>query len=200
MRRIGLYFGSFNPIHVGHIQVADLILNEAKFDEVWFVPSPLNPHKSEETLIPADIRLKWVQMALQNLPQFLCSDVEFHLTKPSYTYKTVKHLYSVYPNDKFELIMGADNLNSFHKWQNANELAQICPLNVYPRPGYVKPDSMPFNAKWFEAPLLDISATQIRDILWENHNSPEIASERIQTLVPQEIKESLAAFFQSIKP
>lgn len=200
MRKIGLYFGSFNPIHVGHIQVADLILKKANFDEVWFVPSPLNPHKSEETLIPADIRLKWVQMALQNLPQFLCSDVEFHLPIPSYTFKTVKHLYSVYPNDQFELIMGADNLHNFHKWQNAQELSEICPLNVYPRPSYPKPEIMPFGAKWFEAPLLDISATQIRDILWENTHTPEQALSLIQDLVPHEITESLTAFFQSIKP
>lgn len=200
MRNIGLYFGSFNPIHVGHIQVANLIMEKAKFDEVWFVPSPLNPHKSEETLIPAEIRLKWVQMALQNLPQFLCSDVEFHLSIPSFTYKTVKHLTSVYPDDHFELIMGADNLYNFHKWQNANELAEICPLNVYPRPGFPKPDEMPYNAKWFDAPLMEISATQIRDILWQNHDQMELADKSIQHLVPQEIKESLTSFFQSIKP
>jgi nicotinic acid mononucleotide adenylyltransferase len=97
--------------------------------------------------------------------------------------------------------MGADNLHIFHSWQHAEELAEICPLNVYPRPGYPKPkEPIPFNAKWFEAPLLDISATQIRDLLWNvdvtSHNTEEI----LQTLVPQEIIEDLTSFFQTIKP
>ncbi len=201
MARIGLYFGSFNPIHIGHIQVAILIWKKANFDEIWFVPSPLNPHKSEETLIPADIRLKWVQLALQHQDHMKCCDIEFTLPKPSYTHKTVANIYQQFPDHQFELIMGADNLHSFHSWQHAEELAKMCPLNVYPRPGYPKPqEPIPFNAKWFDAPLLDISATQIRDLLWNvdltNHNTEEL----LQTLVPQEIIEDLTAFFQTIKP
>ena len=201
MAKIGLYFGSFNPIHVGHIQVALLICEKANFDEVWFVPSPLNPHKSEETLIPAEFRLKWVSMALTNQNKMLCCDIEFSLPKPSYTHKTVVELYQIYKEHQFELIMGADNLHSFHKWQHAQELAQMCPLNVYPRPGYPKPTGdMPFQATWYEAPLLEISATQIRDILWDSSTSEDAKNETLSSLVPIEILDDLTAFFQTVYP
>ena len=201
MAKIGLYFGSFNPIHVGHIQVALLICEKANFDEVWFVPSPLNPHKSEETLIPAEFRLKWVSMALKNQDKMLCCDIEFSLPKPSYTHKTVVELYQIYKEHQFELIMGADNLHSFHNWQQAEELAQMCPLNVYPRPGYPKPTGdMPFQATWYEAPLLEISATQIRDILWDSSTSEDAKNETLSSLVPVEILDDLTAFFQTVYP
>ena len=201
MAKIGLYFGSFNPIHVGHIQVALRICEKANFDEVWFVPSPLNPHKSEETLIPADFRLKWVSMALKNQAKMSCCDIEFSLPKPSYTHKTVVELYQIYKEHQFELIMGADNLHSFHNWQHAEELAQMCPLNVYPRPGYPKPSGdMPFKATWYEAPLLEISATQIRDILWDSFTSEEFKNETLSSLVPIEILDDLTAFFQTVYP
>ncbi len=201
MAKIGLYFGSFNPIHVGHIQVALLICEKANFDEVWFVPSPLNPHKSEETLIPAEFRLKWVSMALTNQDNMSCCDREFSLPKPSYTHKTVVELYQIYKEHQFELIMGADNLHSFHKWQHAQELAQMCPLNVYPRPGYPKPTGdMPFQATWYEAPLLEISATQIRDILWDSSTSEDAKNETLSSLVPIEILDDLTAFFQTVYP
>ena len=201
MAKIGLYFGSFNPIHVGHIQVALLICEKANFDEVWFVPSPLNPHKSEETLIPAEFRLKWVSMALKNQDKMLCCDIEFSLPKPSYTHKTVVELYQIYKEHQFELIMGADNLHSFHNWQQAEELAQMCPLNVYPRPGYPKPTGdMPFQATWYEAPLLEISATQIRDILWHSSTSEDAKNETLSSLVPIEILDDVPAFFQTVYP
>jgi len=201
MAKIGLYFGSFNPIHVGHIQVALLICEKANFDEVWFVPSPLNPHKSEETLIPADFRLKCVTMALKNQANMSCCDIEFGLPKPSYTHKTVVELYQVYKEHQFELIMGADNLHGFHKWQHAEELAKMCPLNVYPRPGFPKPiGEMPFQATWYEAPLLEISATQIRDILWDSSTSDESKNNLLSTLVPIEILDDLTAFFQTVYP
>lgn len=199
MAKIGLYFGSFNPIHIGHLNVAFLICKQGNFDEVWFVPSPLNPHKNEETLIPAEIRLHWVKLAVKNQPQMKCCDVEFNLPKPSYTYKTVIHLCQVYPQHEFELIMGADNLHSFHSWQHAQELADICPLNVYPRPGFPKPiGRMPFDAKWFDAPLLDISATQIRNILWNLNTSEQDQKEILSNWVPEEIINQLTAFFQPI--
>ncbi len=191
--RVGLYFGSFNPIHIGHLQVAKYILEHGNFDEMWFVPSPLNPHKSEETLIPAALRLQWVQNALINEPQLSCSDEEFHLSLPSYTYKSALHFKEKFPQHEFALIMGADNLYTFHKWQFAEELSLICPLHVYARPGYPKPEEpMPFGATWYDAPLIDISATEIRDLLWEN--------EPINHLVPNEIVSELTAFFQAMQP
>lgn len=192
MKKVGLYFGSFNPIHIGHIQVSEYIRVHGSFDEVWFVPSPLNPHKSQETLIPSDIRLKWVKMSIEDLSHTYCVDDEFHLSRPSYTHKSVLHFKSKYPDISFGMIMGADNLYGFHKWQHADELARICPIHVYARPGFEKPPSpIPFQASWYDAPLIDISATEIRDLLYREGS--------INHLVPQAILPELIAFFQSVK-
>ncbi len=191
--KVGLYFGSFNPIHVGHIKVAQYIREHAQFDEVWFVPSPLNPHKKEETLIPAELRLKWVKLAVENLPFMQCSDKEFNLGLPSFTFRSVTHFYQIYPQHQFHLIMGADNLLTFHTWQNAEKLAQMSPLHVYARPRYNKPvGPMPFSATWYDAPLIDISATQIRDLLERN--------EPINNLVPEVIIDELSDFFNVLEP
>ena len=187
--RIGLYFGSFNPLHVGHIQVARYFQNLQVFDAIWFVPSPLNPHKSEETLVPAELRLSWVKKALQGEAGMACCDIEFSLGLPSYTHRTVLALQTQHPDYTFNLIMGADNLLHFHKWNHAEELANICPLFVYARPGYHKPqEPMPFGATWHDAPLLHISATEIRDKL-ANH-------ETIDSLVPSSILAEVEASFQ----
>ena len=190
--KVGLYFGSFNPIHIGHIQVAEYIRVHGGFEEVWFIPSPLNPHKSEETLIPAELRLEWVKKSIEELPHTQCLDDEFHLPKPSYTHKSVLYLTDKYPQHSFGLIMGADNLYGFHKWQHAEELAEMAPLHVYARPGFEKPTlPMPFNADWYDAPLIDISATEIRDLLYKDGS--------INHLVPHAILSELIAFFQSVK-
>ena len=187
--RVGLYFGSFNPLHVGHIQVARYFRDIEAFDQIWFVPSPLNPHKSEETLIPANLRLQWVKQALENERDITCCEVEFGLGLPSYTHRTVKYLQHQHPEHSFSLIMGADNLLHFHKWNHAEELAAICPLFVYARPGYAKPpEPIPFGAQWHDAPLLYISATEIRDRLLKH--------EPINNLVPSSILTEVEAFFQ----
>jgi nicotinate-nucleotide adenylyltransferase len=160
-----------------------------KFDAIWMIPSPLNPHKSEETLVPADLRLSWVQKAIEGEKGLECSDVEFHLGTPSYTHRTVTHLYQEFRQHQFSLIMGADNLQSFHSWNHAEELAKICPLHVYARPGYPKPqEPIPFGATWYDAPLLHISATEIRDLL--ANQKP------IDHLVPQSVIGEVEAFFQ----
>jgi len=187
--RVGLYFGSFNPLHVGHLQVARYFRDIDAFDAVWFVPSPLNPHKSEETLVPANLRLAWVKTALAQETDLQCCDIEFGLGLPSYTHRTVKHLQALHPEHQFSLIMGADNLLHFHKWHHAEDLAIICPLYVYARPGYNKPQNpMPFGAQWHDAPLLHISATEIRDKLANN--------EPINELVPSSILTEVETFFQ----
>ncbi|MFM1899204.1 MAG: hypothetical protein RL577_1444 [Bacteroidota bacterium] len=194
MARIGLYFGSFNPIHNGHIQVAQYILEHGAFHEIWFVPSPLNPLKSEETLIPAALRLNWVQEALAEVPQLAVSDLEFHLPIPSYTFQSAQAFVQTYPEHEFALIMGADNLHSFHRWQHAEELSQLTPLHVYARPGFPKPEQnpLPYQATWYDAPLLDISATQIRETLWNDDS--------IAAWVPKPILSELTAFFKQVKP
>lgn len=187
--RVGLYFGSFNPLHIGHIQVGRYFRDIQAFDVIWFIPSPLNPHKSEETLVPADLRLQWVNQALAEEENMVCCDVEFGLGLPSYTHRTVTHLQSLHPEHTFALIMGADNLLHFHNWNHAEKLANICPLYVYARPGYNKPqEPLPFGANWHDAPLLHISATEIRDKL-ANYQD-------ISALVPSSILPQVETFFQ----
>jgi len=188
---VGLYFGSFNPIHKGHLQVANYIKVHGKFDEIWFVPSPLSPHKQNDSLIPAELRLKWVSESVDIIDNMLVADDEFNLPKPSYTYKSVVHFYSKYPDCEFSLIMGADNLYGFHKWEKAAELSTICPLHVYARTGYPKPKPLPYNATWYDAPLIEISATEIRTAL-EN-------SESLTEWIPDPILKELSSFFKSIE-
>ncbi len=186
--KVGLYFGSFNPIHNGHLQVAEYMLQHIPVNEVWFIPSPLNPHKLGDVLIPANLRLKWVKMATENLPNIQVNDIEFGLGLPSFTHRTVEELYRKHPDYQFSLIMGADNLPKFHSWQNAESLAVKCPLHVYARPGYeVAPNPMPFNAQWHQAPLIDISATEIRECI--QYNQP------IKQWVPECIIPELLGFF-----
>ncbi len=190
-KQIGLYFGSFNPIHKGHLQVAEYIKNHGQFDEIWFVPSPLSPHKQNDTLIPAELRLKWVSDSVNHLVDMSVANDEFTLPKPSYTHKSVVYFYEKYPNYNFSLIMGADNLYGFHKWEKADELAQICPLHVYARAGYPKLDPLPFNATWYDAPLIEISATEIRDALENN--------QRLTSWIPDQILDELVSFFKSVE-
>lgn len=187
--RIGLYFGSFNPIHLGHLDVATYMVQHIPCDQVWFVPSPLNPHKKQETLIPAEIRLQWVKSAIENKENLSFSDIEFTLGIPSYTHRTLLKLIEEFPQYQFHLIMGGDNLSGFHKWQNAEEIAQLAPLHVYARPGFeTPPNPLPFNATWHQAPLIDISATDIRNRLEHNLS--------INHLVPENLISDIVGFFK----
>jgi nicotinate-nucleotide adenylyltransferase len=187
--RVGLYFGSFNPIHLGHLDVATYMLNHIPCDEVWLVPSPLNPHKQQETLIPAEQRLQWVQRAVANMDRLSVSDIEFHLGTPSYTHRTLLELKKQFPSHQFVLIMGGDNLSGFHRWQKSEEIASMAPLHVYARPGFeTPPHPLPFHATWHQAPLIDISATDIRNRLEHNLS--------INHLVPENLIEPIVRFFK----
>ena len=186
--RVGLYFGSFNPIHLGHLDVATYMLNHIPCDEIWFVPSPLNPHKQQETLIPAEIRLKWVTKAIEGMKNLKVSDVEFKLGLPSYTHRTLIRLQQDNPNIEFVLIMGGDNLSGFHRWQHASEIAEMAPLHVYARPGFEHPPQpIPYKAKWHQAPLIAISATEIRNRFQHNLS--------INHLVPESLIDDIINFF-----
>lgn len=187
--RVGLYFGSFNPLHLGHLDVASYMLNHIPCEELWFVPSPLNPHKKQETLIPAETRLKWIHKAVEGIDRMRVSEVEFDLGLPSFTHRTLLKLTEIHPHHEFLLIMGGDNLSGFHRWQHAEEIAQIAPLHVYARPGYEHPPHpIPFNATWHQAPLIDISATEIRNRLQHDLS--------INHLVPQILVEDIIRFFK----
>jgi nicotinate-nucleotide adenylyltransferase len=122
MKKIGLFFGSFNPIHIGHLILANYILENSDMDELWFVVSPQNPFKDKKSLLKDHNRLDMVQLAVKNYPNMSASNVEFSLPKPSYTIDTLTYLHEKYPDYSFSLIMGEDNLESLHKWKNSDTL------------------------------------------------------------------------------
>jgi len=159
--KVGLFFGSFNPIHVGHLIIADTMQDQTDLDEVWFIVSPQNPLKSSKSLLHEFDRLKMVELATADHYKFKVKDVEFHMPRPSYTIDTLTYLSEQYPSHEFSLILGGDNLNHFHKWKNSEELLNQYKIYVYPRPGKNK-DLNHKNIHFVEAPLLDISATFIR--------------------------------------
>ena len=181
MRKIGLFFGSFNPVHVGHMIIANFMAQRTDLDQVWLVVSPLNPLKIKSSLANDYERLHLVTLAIGNNPNIRVSDIEFSLPKPSYTIDTLTYLKEKYPDDSFALIMGGDNLQTLHKWKNAEMIRQH-QIYVYDRPGY---DSEKFRVQegftFVEAPLLHISASYIRKSITEGFS--------IQYLVPDQVFE-----------
>ncbi len=161
---VGLFFGSFNPIHVGHLIIANIMVESADLDEIWFVISPQNPFKkSSRSLIHEFDRIDMVERAIEDNSVFKASDIEFHLPKPSYTIDTLVNLSEKYPTYSFNLIIGEDNLAAFKKWKNSGAILDNYTLLVYPRP-YAKQSELRHHpkVKLVEAPLIDISATFIR--------------------------------------
>ena len=177
MLKVGLYFGSFNPIHIGHIAIAGYILEFTTLEEVWFVVSPHNPLKKKETLLDNYQRLHMANLAIGNNDRIRASDIEFKLPVPSYTIDTIAYLEEKYPEYRFSLVMGEDNLYTLHKWKNAGELVKKCQIIVYPRPDAVKPSNPLLHQLLSEAditvvkaPLMDISGTFIRNGIKKNKN------------------------------
>jgi len=171
--KIGLFSGSFNPIHVGHVALANYMLNHTDLDEIWLVVSPHNPLKEKELLIDDNARLQMTKLAVEDFPQLKVSDVEFSLPKP-YTIDTLNYLSTTYSNDEFVLIIGADNLDVFHLWKNYLELLKNYRILVYPREGFQISNfrfqisdfnckSKIVNLKLIDAPLFNISSSEIRE-------------------------------------
>lgn len=160
---VGLFFGSFNPIHVGHLIIANYMHEFTDLSEIWFIISPQNPFKTKETLLSDNHRLQLVRIAIENNPHFKASNIEFSLPQPSYTSNTLAYLKDKYPTKKFALIMGSDNLETFHKWKNYEYILNNYSIYIYPRPtsdgGNLKNHS---NVKMVNAPLVEISASFIR--------------------------------------
>lgn len=166
--KIGLYFGSFNPVHIGHLAIANYIAEWSDLDELWFVISPQNPLKQKSSLLADYHRLEMVNLSIGKYSKFRTTDIEFKLPKPSYTIDTLTYLKERHPSNEFVLIMGSDNLESFHKWKNYEQILKDFELIVYPRPGYKGSefDSLP-NVLMVEAPNMEISSSFIRKALQE---------------------------------
>lgn len=163
MIRTGLFGGSFNPIHNGHIRLARHILMAAKLDEVWFMVSPQNPFKRQFDLLDDAKRLELVELALGEEPRMKACDYEFRLPRPSYTWNTLQHLANDYPQRDFTLLVGGDNWANFSKWHHAGDIINECDIVVYPRSGSpVDRKSLPPTVTVVETPLIDISSTEVR--------------------------------------
>jgi nicotinate-nucleotide adenylyltransferase len=171
--KIGLFFGTFNPIHVGHLIIANHMAQHANIDQVWLVVTPHNPHKEKATLLADHLRLDMVRDAIFNAPQLKASDIEFHLPKPNYTISTLTHLQEKYPQDEFSLLLGEDNLRSFHKWYNWEQILAKHRIYVYPRQGEGVAEQAPNTAlvqhpnieMVKDVPILGISASFVRSRL-----------------------------------
>jgi nicotinate-nucleotide adenylyltransferase len=178
--KIGLFFGSFNPIHNGHLIIADYIVDNTPLEQIWFVVSPQNPFKSPQDLLNDKIRLHLVEIAIKGNKNFLASDVEFGLEKPSFTINTLNYLKSKYQEKEFSLIIGKDNLETFHKWKNYEEIINNHKIYVYPRP-FVKEEK---NIKHnniinVEAPQIEISSTKIRENIRTKHSIRYLLPEKV---------------------
>ena len=176
-KHIGLFFGSFNPVHIGHLIIANHMANETDLDQVWMVVSPQNPFKDKKSLAKDRDRYNLVHLAIGDNPKLSVSDIEFSMPKPSYTIDTLTYLKEKYPNKIFYLIMGGDNVPTLPKWKNSELLIENYKIYVYKRPGYdLGPLASHPNIPSVEAPLLDISSTHIRQLIKERKS--------IQYLVP----------------
>jgi nicotinate-nucleotide adenylyltransferase len=183
--RIGLFFGSFNPIHVGHLIIANTMATTTDLDQVWFVVSPQNPFKKTKSLLHEFDRIDMVERAIADNNRLKATDVEFTMPRPSYTIDTLRKLQEKYPQHTFTLIMGEDNLEQFANWKSYEEILNEFALYVYPRPRAVEsPFRQHPNVQLVVAPLLDISATFIRDSIRANRSIrymvPEVVEEMIE--------------------
>ena len=184
--KIGLFFGSFNPVHTGHMIIANFMATKTDLQAVWIVVSPHNPLKPKNTLANDYDRLHLVHLSIGDNTRIKASDVEFYLPKPSYTIDTLAFLKEKYPQHQFVLIMGGDNLATLYKWKNYEILLRDYEIYLYKRPQFETGELANHpNVRQFEAPLLDISATYIRQCLTEGHS--------VQYLVPDQVYEYLSA-------
>lgn len=161
--RTGIFGGSFNPIHIGHLALANYLCENDYIDELWFLVSPQNPFKQNEKLLDDKTRLRMVNAAVRGYGRFYVSDFEFSLPKPSYTINTLNKLSETYTDRDFYLIIGADNWAAFDRWKSPEEIISKHHVLVYPRLGYDIPEMLPQNVRAVDSPLIEVSSTFIRE-------------------------------------
>jgi len=168
--QIALFFGSFNPVHVGHLIIAQSVIDLEQINQLWFIVSPQNPFKEKKTLLAERQRYNMVKMAIEENNYLRASDIEFELPKPSYTIDTLAYMEEKYPQHTFHLVMGSDNLTHLHKWKNADVLKANYSIIVYPRPGSKIENHTDVQLTIIDAPLLNISSTYIRNRIKQKQN------------------------------
>jgi nicotinate-nucleotide adenylyltransferase len=179
--KTGLFFGSFNPIHIGHLALANYFVEFTDINQVWFVISPHNPLKKKESLLPDHLRLEMVELAIKNDDRFTVCDIEFKMPKPSFTIDTLAYLTEKHPNREFVIIMGSDGLSSFHKWKNYDQITRLYRRYVYPRETEYKIDfSLHPNIMLVQdAPKIQISSSFIRQAVREGKNVKYFLPEKV---------------------
>jgi nicotinate-nucleotide adenylyltransferase len=181
--KIGLYFGSFNPVHHGHLIIASHVLNETQLDQIWLVLSPQNPLKPSAGLLNEYHRLYLVNSALEGETRIKASNIEFGLPRPSYTVDTLAYLGEKYPQHNFSIILGSDSFQNLPKWKNHHIILQHYPLYIYRRPGFDLTGEIGDNITLLNAPMLDISSTHIRELLKQGKS--------IRYLVPDAVRDEI---------
>lgn len=187
MKKIGLYFGTFNPIHIGHLAIANHMAEYSDLNEIWMVVTPHNPFKKKSSLLNNNHRLELVYRATESYPKLKPSDIEFNLPQPNYTVYTLAHLLEKYPNDQFSLIMGEDNLKRLHKWKNYEVILENHHIYVYPR--ITKETTTELitnrNIHKIDAPIMEISSTFIRKAIAENKNVQPLLPEAVWSYIDE---------------
>jgi nicotinate-nucleotide adenylyltransferase len=182
--KIGLYFGSFNPVHVAHLIIANHVLNETDIEKIWFVVSPQNPFKNESSLLNEYHRLHLVRLATENDNRIRASEIEFALPRPSYTVDTLAYLAEKFPEHQFAIIMGSDSYRNLPKWKNAEILIRNHEIYVYRRSGYEITPIEGGKVHQLQAPLLELTATHIRKYIAEGKSVrylvPDVVLEEIE--------------------
>ena len=183
-QKIGLFFGSFNPIHIGHLVIANVMAENTDLAKVWLIVSPQNPLKPSKGLLHEFDRYDLVKAAIADNYKLEVSDIEFHLPKPSYTIHTLARLRELHPDKEFKVIVGEDNLENFAKWKNYQQILDQFGLYLYPRPNVTNSDFKRHpNVKLIDAPLLDISATFIRNCIKNNKSIRYLVPETVETMI-----------------
>ena len=180
--KIGLYFGTFNPIHVGHLIIANHMAEHSDLQEIWMVVTPHNPHKQKNTLLDDRNRYHMVQLATEQYPKIKTSDIEFTLSQPNYTVNTLSHLKDKFPKHTFSLIMGEDNLNSLHKWKNYEYILENHDIYIYPRLNSGEINEQFIGHKKIHrvgAPVIELSSTFIRENIKNKKNVRPLLPEKV---------------------
>lgn len=183
--KIGLYFGSFNPIHVGHLIIGKHIINSGLAEKVWFVVSPQNPLKKANSLLNENDRLHLVRLAIEDDVDFKADNTEFQLPRPSYTIDTLTYLKDKYPQHNFLVVMGSDSFLNLHKWKNADLLLKNYGIIIYTRPGFPIEMTQAENIKVLQAPLLEISSTYIRKLIKEKKSIRYLIPGKVETYISE---------------
>ena len=181
--KIGLYFGSFNPIHTGHLIIANHIVNNTALQKVWFIVSPQNPLKPSISLLNEYHRLHFIQSSIDGENNLRASNIEFQLPKPSYTVDTLAYLKEKHPDHEFSIIMGSDSFSNLTKWKNYQVIIKNYPLYIYKRPGFEVENEIGANIIQVDSPLLEISSTHIRELIKKGKS--------IRYLVPDIVKDEI---------